>query len=194
MAEASAGGFRVIALSGLETQAALLEKMPEPENSATSYRLLATHKISTMEKEIAGAASLNFRVIAASGAGNEILVLMDKMPLGDKTHNYKVISTTRTSTFEKEINEAAAEGYRIVPQTGAALQKGSMLMGGTYGYEQAIVMERQPESPRVNYLLLGAGREGTIERELNAAPARCSIDTMFLSYQETLTLLRCPVD
>jgi hypothetical protein len=93
-----------------------------------------------------------------------------------------VISTTRTSTFEEEINQAAAEGYRIVPQTGAALQEDS-LFTGTYGYEQAIVMEKVPELPKVLYLLLGAGREGTIQRELNAAPATCDINTMFLSYQ-----------
>jgi hypothetical protein len=65
-------------------------------------------------------------------------------------------------------------------------------MGGNYGYEQAIVMEKRPESAKVRYLLLGAKREGTIQRELNTTPTVCSIDTMFLTYQETVTLLRCP--
>jgi len=192
--EASAGGFRAIALTGLETQSALLEKLPGSEASATSYRLLATKKVSTMEKEIAAAAAQNFKVVAATGAGNEILVLMEKMAAGENNRDYKVISTSRTSTFEQEINHAAAEGYQIVPQTGAALQKGSVFMGGNYGYEQAIVMEKRPESAQVRYLLLGAKREGTIQRELNTTPAICSIDTMFLTYQETVTLLRCPAN
>ena len=194
IAEASAGGFRAIALTGLETQTALLEKLPGSEDSATSYRLLATQRVSTMEKEIAAAAAQNFKVVAATGAGNEILLLVEKMAAGAKNRDYKVISTTRTSTFEKEINHAAAEGYQIVPQTGAALQKGSIFMGGNYGYEQAIVMEKRPDAARVRYLLLGAKREGTIQRELNNTPAMCSIDTMFLTYQETVTLLRCPAN
>lgn len=189
--EASAGGFRAIALTGLKTQTALLEKLPGSHAGATSYRLLATKKISTMEEEIAAAAAQNFKVVAATGAGNEILVLMEQMAAGEKNRDYKVISTTRTSTFEEEINHAAAEGYQIVRQTGAALQKGSIFMGGNYGYEQAIVMEKRPESAKVRYLLLGAKREGTIQRELNTTPAMCSIDTMFLTYQETVTLLRC---
>jgi hypothetical protein len=106
----------------------------------------------------------------------EILVLMEQMSSHEKTREYKLISTSRTSTFEKEINEAAAAGYQIVPQTGAALQKGSMLLGGNYGYEQAVVMEKRTE-PNESYSLVGASRESTIQRELNAISANCFITT-----------------
>ena len=189
--EASAGGFRAIALTGLETQTALLEKLPGSEASATSYRLLATKKVSTMEEEIAAAAAQNFRGSRCHRSRKRDPGVDGKMAAGEKNRDYKVLSTTRTSTFEEEINHAAAEGYQIVRQTGAALQKGSIFMGGNYGYEQAIVMEKRPESAKARYLLLGAKREGTIQRELNTTPAMCSIDTMFLTYQETVTLLRC---
>ena len=48
-----------------------------------------------------------FKVIAATGAGNEILVLMESLPEGESKREYRVMSTSKTSTFEKEINEAA---------------------------------------------------------------------------------------
>jgi len=78
-----------------------------------------------------------------------------------------------------------------VPPTGAALQKESMLLGGNYGYEQAIVMEKRTE-PNVSYSLVGASRESTIQRELNAISANCFIATMFVTYQETIVVLQCP--
>ncbi|HEV8524632.1 MAG TPA: hypothetical protein VGQ71_09045 [Terriglobales bacterium] len=192
LTEASASGYRAVAMTGLENQVALLEKSLAAGDTATSYQLLATKRISTIEKEIAEAASKGFKVIAATGAGHEMLVLMEKQGEGQGNRDYRVISTTRTSTFEKEINQAAATGYRIVPRTGAALRKGGLLTGGTYGYEQAIVMEKPPNTPSVRYLLVAAEREKTIQRELNATPGECNIATMFLSYQEVLILLACP--
>ena len=189
--EASAGGYRAIAMAGLEGQGALLEKMPGATTASASYELLATKKISTMEKEIAASAAKGFKVIAATGAGNEILVLMESLPEGESKREYKVVSTMRTSRFAQEINEAAAQGYRIVPQTGAALKKGGFMTGGTYGYEQAIVMEKRPDAPAIRYMFLGAQRESTVQRELNATPPQCSITTMFLTYQELATVLGC---
>jgi hypothetical protein len=189
IAQASAGGYRAIAMTGLEIQSALLQKMPETSEGST-YQLLATKKISTMQKEIGGAADQGFRVVAATGAGKEILVLLEKSASSQTGRDYKVISTTRTSTFEKEINDAAQTGYRLVPQTGAALVKGAL--GMTTGYEQAIIMEKQPSAVPVRYMLLGAKRERTLERELNATPESCRIDSMFLSYEEAIVLLACP--
>jgi len=192
LAEASSGGYRAVALTGLNGQAVLLEKSGSVGESPASYQLLATKKISTMEREIADGAARGFRVIAATGTGHEILVLLEKESDPAKKREYRVISTSRTSTFEREINQAAAVGYHVVRGTGAALRKGSVLLGGTYAYEQAIIMERLADTPRVRYLLVGAQREGTIQRELNAAPAECAIATMFLSFQEAIILLACP--
>lgn len=191
VAEASTGGYRAIAMTGLQGQGAVMEKLPGATTAAASYVLLATKKISTMEKEMAETTNKGFRVVAATGAGNEILVLMESLPEGESKRDYKVISTSKTSTFEREINQAAAQGYRIVPQTGAALQKGGWATAGTYAYEQAIIMEKKPDAPSLRYTFLGARREGTIQKELNAAPGDCRIVTMFLTYQEVATLLAC---
>jgi hypothetical protein len=191
VSEASAGGYRAIAMTGLNGQGAVMEKLPGATTTAATYELLATKKISTMEKEIAETAAKGFKVVAATGAGHEILVLMESQPEGANKRDYKVISTSKTSTFEKEINEAAAQGYRIVPLTAAALKKANLMTAGANAYEQAIIMEKQIGAPSLRYMFLGARREGTIQKELNAAPADCRIATMFLTYQEVATLLAC---
>jgi hypothetical protein len=189
--EASAGGYRAIAMTGLNGQGAVLEKLPGETTTLASYELLATKKISTMEKEIADAAGRGFKVVAATGAGHEILVLMESQPEGASKRDYKVISTSKTSTFEKEVNAAASQGYRIVPLTGAALKKATIMSAGANAYEQAIIMEKQTGASSQRYMFLGARREETIQKELNAAPGDCRIATMFLTYQELATLLAC---
>ncbi len=192
ISEASAGGFRAIAMVGHQGQGAILEKIPGAVSSSATYELHATKKISTAEKEVAEAADRGFKVIAATGAGNEILILMESQPEGAQKRNYRIISTARSSTFEKEVNAAAAEGYRIVPLTGAALQKGGMFTMGTYAYEQSIIMEKVTDAVPIRYMYIGAAREQTIQKELNQSPADCPIATVFLTYQETAILLECP--
>src|SRR6266545_7465947 len=64
---------------------------------------------------------------------------------------YKLLATTKTSTMEEELNEAAAQGYRI-------------LVGSpTSGKEMAIFLERgaSPNDP-YKYRLLATTRTGTM--------------------------------
>jgi hypothetical protein len=190
--KAAQEGFKAVAISGIETQAALMEKLPgEKAGRPRDYRLVAAKAKDTIEKEVRVAAAEGFRVVAASGAGHEMLVLME-LDYDARPRDYRLISTVRTSAFQKELNAAAKDGYRVVPQTGSALQKGSIFLGGTYSYEQAIIMEKQVGATPLSYLVLGAKREGTIQKELNGSPKECGIATIFLTYQETLTVLQCP--
>jgi hypothetical protein len=191
VSEASAGGFRAIAMAGLNGQGAVLERMPGATTATASYELLATNRVATMEKEILDSAAKGFKVIAATGGGHEILVLMESQPEGAGKRDYKVISTSKTSTFEKEINAAAAQGYRLVPLTAAALKKATLLSAGANAYEQAIVMEKNTGAPSIRYMFLGARREATIQKELNAAPSDCRVASIFLTYLEVATLLEC---
>jgi hypothetical protein len=70
---------------------------------------------------------------------------------------YRVLSTQKTSTLQKEIVQAGNEGFRPI---------------GT-GYS-TIVVERDPatEPPRVEYRLVSAKRLGTIEKEVNELAER----------------------
>jgi len=65
----------------------------------------------------------------------------------------RVLSTTKTSTMEKELNETAAKGFRV---TGASLMK-------------VMLEEDQDQAGRLEYRLLAAVRYGTLKNEIVAA-------------------------
>jgi hypothetical protein len=73
---------------------------------------------------------------------------------------YRVLSTTRTSTMQKEMQEAAAEGFRFADVMG-----GSTAMGGS---EVVVVMVKAAGGP-FEYRLLATNKTSTMQRELQDA-------------------------
>jgi hypothetical protein len=65
---------------------------------------------------------------------------------------YRALSTLRASTLEKELNEAAAGGYRV---------KGGSFMN--------MLLEQSEGSAKYSYRVLGAARGSTIREEIDAA-------------------------
>jgi hypothetical protein len=88
-----------------------------------SYRVLATAKTSTMEKELQGAADQGFEyrahaVVKTPFAGEEVVCILERdadRPV-PRAH-YRLIATTRTSTMEKELKQLGAAGYAIMAVT-----------------------------------------------------------------------------
>ncbi|HWQ34728.1 MAG TPA: hypothetical protein VNQ79_17895 [Blastocatellia bacterium] len=79
-------------------------------------------------------------------------------------YEYKPLATTRTSTMQKEMNEAAAEGYRF-----GAVMGGETAFGGK---EAVLIMMKETGAPakqRYRYLLLATNRTSTMQKELQAA-------------------------
>lgn len=73
--------------------------------------------------------------------------------------NYKVLSTSRTTTLQEEIDEASAEGYRIVATT-------------SRGGGQVVLMRRAERGATpVRYRVLGTSKIDTMEKELGEAVA-----------------------
>lgn len=74
----------------------------------------------------------------------------------DSEQRYLLLATKKTGTMEKELQEAAASGFRV-------------LVGSpTSGSEMAIFMERVATPPDVyRYKLLATTRTGTMQKELN---------------------------
>src|SRR5262245_59245476 len=71
------------------------------------YKLLATNKTSTMEKEMNQAAAEGFRFEGSMGGetpggGHEIVVIMSRKPGAGSRYDYKLLATKRTSTMQKE--------------------------------------------------------------------------------------------
>jgi hypothetical protein len=143
--------------------------MPETTSSGRDYRLLATQKTSTMQKELNEAAAAGFRFERAMGGstgfgGKEVVVIMSKMK-GENSprYEYKLLATQKTSTMQKELQEAASAGFEYRDQT---------VFDTTFGgNEVVIIAERDRDaSPRHwEYKLLATNKTSTMEKELQEA-------------------------
>lgn len=134
------------------------------------YKVLATSKTSTMQKEMQEAGQLGYRFVAVMGGetaigGKEVVVLMEKDPAGNGTYDYRLLAATRTSTLQKEIQEVGDSGFAVVGQTVF-----ESLLGGK---ETAAIVERgsTDKSARYEYRLVATSKTSTLERELQEAAA-----------------------
>jgi hypothetical protein len=131
------------------------------------YRVLATSKTSTMEKEMNETAAAGFRFAAVMGgdtaaAGSEVVVIMQKgaSATADSAPKYRLLATSRTSTMQKEIQDLGDEGYEY---------KGQSVFSSTFGGKEVVViLERDPafRGRSVNYRLLATNRTSTMQKEL----------------------------
>ena len=76
------------------------------------FLLLATSRTGTMEKELNEAASRGYRFAGLQGGatafgGDEVVVIMTLDPDG-RRFRYLLLATGKTSTMQKEMNEAPA--------------------------------------------------------------------------------------
>ena len=132
------------------------------------YRLLATNKTSTMERELNEAALDGFVLVQAMGGntehgGEELVAVVERDNAVDhaEPYEYLVLATNRTGTMQNELNDAARRGFAFVAQTVFTTAFG--------GEEVVIIMERSPhgEAPVCEYELLATSRTSTIQEELS---------------------------
>ena len=138
-----------------------------PETRSLDYRILATQKTSTMEKELNEAAAAGYRFSKVMGGqtangGKEVVVAMikDAGEVALAARQYRLLATNKTSTMQKELQQAADKGYEYKDQTVFESQYG--------GKEVAVIMEHNPSSktlPR-SYRLLATSRTSTMQKEL----------------------------
>ena len=145
--------------------------LPDPagaqEASVIQYRVLATNKTSTMQKEVDAAAAAGFRfgnVMGGptAGGGSEVVVIMTK---GSEPGNfeYRLLATNKTSTMQREMQNAADEGYEYRAQTAFISAFG--------GKEVVVILERAVDRPVVKYeyRLLATSKTSTMQKELSEA-------------------------
>ena len=131
------------------------------------YLLLSTVKTSTMQKELDEASGQGFRIIsAASSCGqSEMVLFLERVTQPPDTYKYRLLATTRTSTMEKELNQAAQEGFRLLPRTITAKE-------GFLSNEIVSVLEQAPKSSkRYQYRLLATSRTSTLQKEVTQSEA-----------------------
>ena len=132
------------------------------------YRMLATNRISTMERELNQAALDGFVLVQAMGGnteqgGEELVAIVERDAAVDdaETYEYLVLATNRTGTMQNELDDAARRGFAFVAQT---------VFTTAFGGEQVvIIMERSPyaEAPVCEYELLATSRTSTMQKEIS---------------------------
>jgi hypothetical protein len=137
-----------------------------PPPDATDYRVLATNKTSTMQKEMNEAAEAGFRYAGVMGGetsfgGSEVLVVMTKNAGVTGRYDYRLLATNKTSTMQKEMQEAGDAGYEYRGQT--------VFKSAFGGKEVVVILERDggaPAPPRYEYRLLATKKTSTMQKEL----------------------------
>ena len=135
-----------------------------PAFAQVDYKVLATAKTSTMEKEMNEAGAAGYKFVDVMGGetaigGKEVVVLMQKG--GDVTgrFRYKLLATSRTGTMQKEMSEAALDGFDYVGQT---------VFESLFGGEEVVsIVERgaATESDFV-YKLIATSKTSTLQKEM----------------------------
>lgn len=121
-----------------------------------------------MEKEINQAADEGFVFAYVMGGktafgGNEVVVVMMKDPNVAGRRQYKLLATKRTSTMQKELQQAGDEGFEYCGQT--------VFRSSFGGGEVCVILQRDKDSPaqRIEYKLLATKKTSTMQKELRQA-------------------------
>ena len=135
---------------------------------ANAFRVLATSRTSTMQKEMQAAGDAGFRFASVMGGetavgGKEVVVVMQRLGEAAGKFEYRLLATNRTSTMEKEMQQAADAGFQYVGQTVF-----ESLFGGK---EVVVILERNPAAPPspYQYRLFATTKTSTLEKELRQA-------------------------
>jgi hypothetical protein len=87
------------------------------------YKLLATSKTSTMQKEMQAASDAGYQyrgqtIFETALGGDEVVVILerDKDDLAAR-FDYRLMATSKTSTLQKELAEAGQAGFELVGLT-----------------------------------------------------------------------------
>jgi hypothetical protein len=182
-------------VAGQEQKTPPEEKKPRIE---FEYRLLATNRTTTMEKEMNDAAAEGYRFLEViSGetffGGSEALVVMIR-PKEDFSRGrfvYRLLATTKTSTMQRELQEAGDAGYE---------HRGQSVFKKTFGTEVMVILERDNKiKPKLwEYKLLATKKTSTMQKEVMEAAAEgyqfvaFSTGSTFFGGNEVVTIMRRP--
>lgn len=137
---------------------------------AIQYRVLATTKTSTMEKELNEAAEAGFRFQTVMGGqtawgGDEVVTVTSRMGEVKGHYQYKLLATSKTSTMQKELQASADEGFEY---------RGQTVFKSAFGGDEVVcILEKDADAraQRSQYKLVATSKTSTLEKELREAGA-----------------------
>lgn len=156
---------RILVVLGILLCVSLAGHGTDDPDLTQRFLLLATKKTSTLQKELDQAAAAGYRLLmGARTSGTEMMVILEKVTEPPNVYQYQLLATTRTPTLQREMDEAAASGFRLVQRTMTFKKR---RFGGA---ETIIIMEKAPGTLKhYIYQLLATSRTGTLQKEIEQA-------------------------
>ena len=158
---------RAIGLFGGSLLAVSLIASPVDNDHRFEYRVLATKKTSTMEKELNAAGTEGFRFEGIMGGNTEwggseavAVVSRERGIEKRKSFDYRLMATSKTSTMQKEMQQAADQGFGY---------KGQSVFETAFGGKEVVVImerDRDAKPERHEYKLLATSKTSTMQKEL----------------------------
>lgn len=145
--------------------------LPAIASSQAAFKVLATNRTATMEKEMNDAAKGGLRFGAVmggdtAGGGKEVVVVMKRPESTGATYQYRLLATNKTSTMKRELQDAADAGYTYVGQT---------VFESMFGGREVVCILEREDGKRgdagYEYELLATNRTGTMDKELQRMAA-----------------------
>ena len=124
-----------------------------------------------MQQELDEAAAAGYRILAGSPtSGDEMAVILAKVVTPPNTYQYLLLATTLTGTMQREIDEAASEGFRLLPATMISKVGVFGTLMNSDAREIVMIMEKSPNSSRrYQYMLLATFQTSTLQDEIAQA-------------------------
>lgn len=147
MNEAASAGYKFTEVisgdtffGGSEALVVMVRERDGEHKPRYDYKLLATTKTATMQKELQEAGDAGYEHVGQSvfkkTFGTEVMVILERdSQVKPKLWEYKLLATKKTSTMQKEILEAAEAGYQFV-----GFSSGSTFFGG----DEVVTIMRRP--------------------------------------------------
>lgn len=158
--QAVAAGYRVT-MGDAAYKILLLEKQPEglPQGE---FKV-----VENLKRDLNSLAREGFRLIPATvdNRGFRLAGVVERTPNSQARFEYRVFSPQRTSSLQKDVLEAAAQGYRPVAFSATGIH--TVVVERPVG----VPAQAKPEAATGDgqYLLLATSRSSTLQKELNAA-------------------------
>lgn len=156
-------GFRFLATTfapAVGSSGVIMEKL-QPDEPQSEYKVVDTVYTRNMLKDVNELAAQGYEIVAMPTCADFHQLLMERKPgvTSGPADRYRMIAANKTSTVEKELATAVADGYRIVGSNGM-------------GNEMVVFLERRAADERKpEYRLLSTTRAETMEAEMNRAVA-----------------------
>ncbi len=95
-------------------------------------------------------------------------LVLEKVATPPHTYKYLLLATTLTGTMQRGLDEAVAEGFRLLPATMKAGVFGTLM--NSDAREVVMIMEKSPNSSRrYQYMLLATFKTSTLQTEMAQA-------------------------